>query len=203
VKDVSDIYYLEYDDIFSLENFKERSTQNLLDAIEASKKRPLSRLLFALGIRFVGSHTADLLADRFGDLDKLMKADFTKIQAIKEIGPRIAESVVDFFSEEQNLEVIERLRAAGINMGAGKRQVRDKEAFSGKTFVLTGKLKDHTRDEAAGIIEGFGGRVTSSVSKNTDMVLAGSDAGSKLEKALSLGVRIIDEKEFKEMAEGS
>jgi len=203
IDDVSDIYYLKYDDIFSLENFKEKSTQNLLDAIQESKKKPLSRLLFALGIRFVGSHTADILADNFGDLDRLMKADFEEIQAIKEIGPRIAESVVDFFEEEQNLEVIERLKGAGLNMGGGKKQVREKAAFSGKTFVLTGKLEDYTRDEAGDIIEGFGGKVTSSVSKNTDMVLAGSDAGSKLEKARNLGITVIDEKEFKEMVEGS
>jgi len=132
-----------------------------------------------------------------------MKADFEEIQAIKEIGPRIAESVVDFFEEEQNLEVIERLKGAGLNMGGGKKQVREKAAFSGKTFVLTGKLEDYTRDEAGDIIEGFGGKVTSSVSKNTDMVLAGSDAGSKLEKARNLGITVIDEKEFKEMVEGS
>ena len=151
----------------------------------------------------MGSHTADLLADNFEDLDRLMKADFEEVQAIKEIGPRIAESVVDFFGEEQNLAVIERLRAAGLNLGAGKRRIMEKQAFTGMTFVLTGKLQDYTRDEAAGIIEGFGGRVASSVSKNTDMVLAGSDAGSKLVKAQKLGVRVIDEKEFKEMAEGS
>ena len=203
IDDVSDIYYLKYDDIFSLENFKEKSTQNLLDAIQESKKKPLSRLLFALGIRFVGSHTADILEDNFGDLDRLIQADFEEIQAIKEIGPRIAESVVDFFEEEQNLEVIERLKGAGLNMGGGKKQVREKAAFSGKTFVLTGKLEDYTRDEAGDIIEGFGGKVTSSVSKNTDMVLAGSDAGSKLEKARNLGITVIDEKEFKEMVEGS
>jgi DNA ligase (NAD+) len=203
INNISDIYYLNYDDIFSLENFKEKSTGNLLEAIQESKKKPLSRLIFALGIRFVGSHTADLLAHNFGDLDRLMEADFEEIQAIKEIGPRIAESVVDFFDEEQNLAVIERLKSAGLNMGGGKRQVQEKEAFSGKTFVLTGKLEDYSRDEAGSIIEGFGGKVTSSVSKNTNMVLAGRDAGSKLEKARNLDIKIIDEKEFKDMVENS
>jgi len=201
IKDVSDLYYLKYGDIFSLENFKERSTNNLLEAIHKSKKKPLSRLLFALGIRFVGSHTADLLADDFGDLDTLMKAGFHQIQSIKEIGPRIAESVVDFFREEQNLKVIERLRAAGLNFGSGKKQIERREAFYGKTFVLTGKLAHYSREQAAGIIEGFGGRVTSSVSKNTDMVLAGEDAGSKLEKARRLNIKVIGEDEFKEMIE--
>ena len=126
IKDVSDIYYLKYDDIFSLENFKERSTKNLLGAIEESKKKPLSRLLFALGIRFVGSHTADILADSFRDLDRLMDAGFEDIQSIKEIGPRIAESVVDFFKEEQNRKVIEKLRAAGLDFGAGKKDIQEK-----------------------------------------------------------------------------
>ena len=203
IKDVSDIYYLKYDDIFSLENFKERSTKNLLDAIEESKKKPLSRLLFALGIRFVGSHTADILADSFRDLDRLMDAGFEDIQSIKEIGPRIAESVVDFFEEEQNRQVIERLRAAGLDFGAGEKDIRAKAGFSGKTFVLTGKLEGFSRDEAAKIIEGFGGRVTSSVSKSTDIVLAGTDAGSKLDKARGLDIKVIDEEEFKKMIEGS
>jgi len=111
--------------------------------------------------------------------------------------------VVDFFREEQNQKVIERLKRAGLNFGAAEKKIQEKKAFSGKTFVLTGKLEEYTRDEAGSIIEGFGGRVTSSVSKSTDMVLAGSDAGSKLEKARSLGVKVIDEEELKKMIEGS
>jgi len=202
IKDVSDIYYLKYDDIISLENFRERSTRNLLDAIEKSKEKPLSRLIFALGIRFAGSHTADILAHNFGNMEKLMQAGFEEVQAIKEIGPRIAESVVDFFGEEQNQKVMERLKSAGLNLGASEKKIQEKKAFSGKTFVLTGKLEKYTRDEAGAIIEGFGGRVTSSVSKSTDMVLAGSDAGSKLEKARSLDVKVIGEEEFKNMIKG-
>jgi len=121
IKDVADIYYLKYDDIISLENFGEKSTENLLEAIEESKRRPLSRLLFALGIRFVGSHTADIISERFKGLDSLMDAGFDEIQAVKEVGPRIAESIVDFFREEQNRKVIEKLRKAGLNFGAGKK----------------------------------------------------------------------------------
>jgi len=203
IKDVADIYYLKYDDIISLENFGEKSTENLLEAIEESKRRPLSRLLFALGIRFVGSHTADIISERFKGLDSLMDAGFDEIQAVKEVGPRIAESIVDFFREEQNRKVIEKLRKAGLNFGAGKKDVKKKAGFDGKTFVLTGKLDGYTREEAGEIIEGFGGRVTSGVSRSTDIVLAGQDAGSKLDKARSLGIKVIDEGKFKEMMEGS
>lgn len=202
IKDVSDIYYLQYEDIFSLENFKEKSTKNLLDAIGESKKKPLSRLLFALGIRFVGSHTSDVLADHFGDLGSLAGAGFDRIESINEIGPRIAQSVVDFFAGKQNMEVIEKLRAAGLNFGGGRRKVTEKEAFKGKIFVLTGKLKNYSRDRAREIIEGYGGRVTSSVSRSTDIVLAGGDAGSKLEKAVKLGIKTISERQFEDMIAG-
>ncbi|HEY4696337.1 MAG TPA: NAD-dependent DNA ligase LigA, partial [Candidatus Hydromicrobium sp.] len=199
IRDAADIYYLKYDDIFSLENFKEKSTKNLLEAIEKSMKRPLSRLLFAMGIRHVGSHTADVLSKVFPDLDGLMHAGYEKIEEIKEIGPKIAESVVTFFKQEQNLKVIEKLRKAGINFGSAPKKVLEKEAFAGKTFVLTGKLNDFSREEAGEIIENFGGRVTSSVSKSTDAVLAGEDPGSKLDDALKLNIRVISEEEFKKM----
>ncbi len=203
MKDVADIYYLDYNNIFSLENFKEKSTKNLLNAIEESKKKPLSRLLFALGIRFVGSHIADILAEYFGDLDRLMEAGFEEIEAVRGIGPRIAESVVDFFNEDQNREVIKRLKSAGLDFGGKKKEVEKKEAFYEKVFVLTGKLENYSREGIREIIEGFGGRVTSSVSKNTDMVLAGEDAGSKLDRAIKLNIRVIDEREFIRMVEGS
>lgn len=199
IKNIADIYYLDYDDIFSLENFKEKSTINLLNAIEESKKKPLSRLLFALGIRFVGSHIADILAEHFMDLDLLMEAGFEEIEAVEDIGPRIAESVVDFFNEDQNREVIKRLGAAGLDFGSKKKEVEMKESFYGKVFVLTGKLENYSRERAKEIIEGFGGRVTSSVSKNTDIVLAGEDAGSKLDKARRMDIKVINEKEFKHM----
>ncbi len=199
IRDAPDIYYLKYDDIFSLENFKEKSTSNLLKSIANSKQRSLSRLLFAMGIRHVGYHTAEILTKVFPDLDSLMKAGFERIEEIKEIGPKIAESVVSFFGQEQNLRVIEKLRKAGVNFGSAQKKVSEKEAFAGKTFVLTGKLDDFSRDEAGEIIENFGGRVTSSVSKSTDMVLAGKDPGSKLDDAMRLNIKVISEEDFKKM----
>ncbi len=201
IKNVSDIFFLKYENILSLESFKDKSTRNLLEAIKESKKKPLSRILFALGIRFVGAHTADLLADNFRDMDTLVKSGFEEIQAVKEIGPRIAESLVDFFSEEQNLKVIERLKSVGLNFGAGKVEIEKKETFYGKTFVLTGRLENLSRDQVGEMIKGFGGRVASSVSKNTDMLLAGVGAGSKLDKAMELGIKIISETEFQKLIE--
>ncbi len=199
ITDAADIYYLKYEDIFALENFKEKSTANLLKAIEKSKKRPLSRLLFAMGIRHVGSHTADILTKIFPDLDSLMNAGYERIEVIKEIGPKIADSAVNFFRQEQNLKVIGKLRKAGVNFGSAQKKVSEKEAFAGKTFVLTGKLDGFSREQASEIIENFGGRVTSSVSKSTSMVLAGEDPGSKLDDAMKLNIRVISEKDFKKM----
>ena len=201
IEDPADIYYLKYDDIYSLENFKEKLTKNLLKSIEESKKRPLSRLLFALGIRYVGSHTADLIASEFSDLEGVMEAEYEKIEKIREVGPKIAESVVAFFRQKQNLRVIEKLKRAGLNFGSKSRKVKEKEAFRDRTFVLTGKLESFTRDEAKEVIEGFGGRVTSSVSKSTDMVIAGEDPGSKLDDAGKYGIKVIGEDEFRKMIE--
>ncbi len=199
INDVADIYYLKYDAIFGLENFKERSSKNLLEAIEESKKKPLSRLLFALGIRFVGSHSADIIAARFKDLDSLIDSGFGQIEEIKEVGPKIAESAAGFFKQQQNLKVIEKLRKAGVNFGAGTHKTIKKDAFNGKIFVLTGKLKKYSRSKAKEIIEDSGGRVTSSVSKGTDMVLVGKDPGSKADVAKELGIRLISEEEFESM----
>ncbi|MBE3092065.1 MAG: NAD-dependent DNA ligase LigA [Chloroflexi bacterium] len=199
IKDSADIYYLKYDDIFSLENFKEKSTKNLLGAIEKSKKKPLSRLLFAMGIRYVGSHTADVVTRVFVDLDSLMHAGYEEIEEIKEIGPKIAESIISFFKQEQNLKVIEKLRKAGVNFSSELKKILKKEVFAGKTFVLTGKLNDFSRDEAKEIIENFGGRVTSSVSRGTDAVLVGEGPGSKLDDARRFNVRLVSEEEFKKM----
>ncbi len=199
IKDSADIYYLKYDDVFSLENFKEKSTKNLLGAIEESKKKPLSRLLFAMGIRYVGSHTAVVLTRVFTDLDSLMHARYEEIEEIKEIGPKIAESIISFFKQEQNLKVIEKLRKAGVNFRSELKKVLKKEAFAGKTFVLTGKLNDFSREEAKEIIENFGGRVTSNVSRGTDAVLLGESPGSKLDDARRYNIRLISEEEFKKM----
>jgi DNA ligase (NAD+) len=199
IKDVSDIYYLKYDDIFGLENFKEKSTTNLINAINKSKSQPLSRLLYAMGIRFVGEHIAEVLSKNFSDLDELMNASFEELSSIFEIGPRIAQSVVTFFRQPQNKVIIEKLRKAGVNFKSERKELNVKDEFNGKTFVLTGKLGSFTRDEAKEIIEKFGGKVVSSVSKNTHAVIVGIDPGSKLADAVRLGVRQINEKEFKNM----
>jgi len=199
IKDASDIYYLKYEDIFGLENFKEKSTTNLLNAINKSKNQPLSKLLYAMGIRFVGEHIAEVLAKNFSSLDDLMNASFEELSSIFEIGPRIAQSVVTFFRQPQNKAIIEKLRKAGVNFKSDKTELNVKDEFNGKTFVLTGKLESFTREEAKDIIEKFGGRVASSVSKNTYAVIVGSDPGSKLADAIRLGVRQINEEEFKDM----
>jgi DNA ligase (NAD+) len=199
IKDPSDIYYLKYEDIFTLENFKEKSTNNLLESINKSKTKPLSRLLYALGIRYVGSHTAEIICGEFPTLDSIMSAEYEKIEGIREIGPRIAESIVTFFRQEQNLRVIEKLRKAGVNFSSELKKVTEKEAFSGKTFVLTGKLEGFSRDEAAAIIESYGGRVTSSVSRSTDAVIAGESPGSKLDDAGKYNIKVISEEDFKKL----
>ena len=201
ISDPADIYYLKYEDIISLENFKEKSTRNLLKAIEKSKNRPLSRLLFALGIKYVGSHTAEVLSKEFPTLDSLMNASYEEIEKIREIGPKIAESIVSFFRQEQNLKVIEKLRKAGVNFGSELKKVAEKEGFTGKTFVITGKLNSFSRDEAAELIKSFGGRVTSSVTRNTDVVIVGENPGSKLDDARRYGIKTITEEEFKRMIE--
>lgn len=203
VHDAADLYFLRYDDIVKLERMGSKSAQNLLSAIEKSKANPLSRLIFALGIRHVGERAARILADHFRTLDNLMAADYDELVAIPEIGPKMSESIVTFFAEEQNREVIRRLVDAGVNTYAVPPAGREKDAenpvkksFAGRTFVLTGTLKNYTRREAKDLIESFGGRVSSSVSRKTDYVVAGEKPGSKLEKARSLGVHIMDEKDF-------
>ncbi|MHB1336375.1 MAG: NAD-dependent DNA ligase LigA, partial [Candidatus Humimicrobiaceae bacterium] len=199
IRDVSDIYYLKFEDIIKLENFKEKSTNNLINAIKKSKSQPLSRLLFALGIRFVGVHIADVLAKNFENLDELANAYFDNLSQIFEIGPRIAQSVAAFFLQPQNKIIIEKLREAGLNFKSSRKTVNLKEEFSNKTFVLTGKLETFTRDEAKAIIENFGGKVTSSVSKNTEAVIVGSEPGSKLDDAIRFDVKRLTEEEFKNL----
>jgi DNA ligase (NAD+) len=199
IKDSADIYDLGCEDIAKIENFKEKSTRNLLTAIDISKSKPLARLLFAMGIRFVGSHIADVLSSSYENLDDLIGATFEDLSKIYEIGPRIAESIVTFFKQEQNLKIIEKLRAAKVNFGSGTKSISKKEAFTGKAFVLTGKLFSFTRDEAKEIIIKFGGRVVTSVSKNTDMVLVGEDPGSKLDDAQKYKIKTISEEDFKNM----
>jgi DNA ligase (NAD+) len=179
-----------------------KSATNLLEQIEASKSRELTNLIYALGIRHVGERTAGILAHEMGSLDRLMAATVEELDAIPEIGLTVAESVRDWFDDEGNQELCDRLRAAGVKTESSRKSSASlDERFANKQFVLTGTLSSFTRDEAKALIEARGGRVNSSVSKKTDYVVAGEAAGSKLDKAESLGVTVIDETAFKEMLE--
>ncbi len=194
VKNVADLYRLTKDDLLRLERMGDKSAQNVLDEIAASKKLPLERVIYGLGIRFVGERTAQFLAEHFGSLDAIMKASAEELQEVNEVGPRIAESIAEFFSDEHNRQLVNDLRKAGLTLTGQKKEKGTK--LSGKTFVLTGTLERHSRDEAKKMIEDAGGRVSGSVSKKTDYVVAGSDAGSKLDKARELGVTVIGEDEM-------
>jgi DNA ligase (NAD+) len=197
VKNVADIYSLTRADLLKLERMGDKSAQNVLEEIERSKKLPLERVIFGLGIRFVGERTAQFLAEYFGSMNALMGASQEKLLEVNEVGPRIAESIAEFFHERRNRELVERLRKAGLTF-TGKKKERGTK-LAGKTFVLTGTLAKYSREEAKKMIEDAGGKVTGSVSKNTDYVVAGEDAGSKLEKARELGVEVIGEKEMEEL----
>jgi DNA ligase (NAD+) len=198
VKNVADLYKLTKDDLLQLERMGEKSAENVLAEIEASKKLPLERVIYGLGIRFVGERTAQFLAEHFGSLDAIMKASAEELEEVNEVGPRIAESIVEFFGDEHNRKLVSDLRKAGLTFTGQKKEKGTK--LAGKTFVLTGTLTRHTRDEAKKMIEDAGGRVSGSVSKKTDYVVAGSDAGSKLDKARELGVNVIGEAELEGLA---
>jgi DNA ligase (NAD+) len=197
VKNVADIYQLTKGDLLSLERMGDKSAQNILDEIENSKKLPLERLIYGLGIRMVGERTAQFLAEDFGSMEALERATVEELQNVNEVGPRIAESIVEFFGVAANRKLIERLREAGLTLTGKKKQRGTK--LAGKTFVLTGTLAHFTRDEAKKMIEDAGGKVTGSVSKKTDYVIAGADAGSKLDKAKDFGVKVVDEKEMEKI----
>ncbi len=194
VKNVADIYDLTKKDLLSLERFADKSAQNILDEIENSKNLPLERVIYGLGIRMVGERTAQFLAEHFGSMEALASASVEELQNVNEVGPRIAESLAEFFSNPANKKLVDRLGKAGLAFKGQKKQRGTK--LAGKTFVLTGTLAHFTRDEAKKMIEDAGGKVTGSVSKKTDYVVAGTDAGSKLDKAKELGVAVIDEKEM-------
>jgi len=194
VRNVADIYKLSKRDLLSLERMGDKSAQNVLDEIAASKKLPLERVIYGLGIRFVGERTAQFLAEHFGSMEALMNAKQEELQQVDEVGPRIAASLTEFFEEAKNRELVKRLEQAGLTL-SGKKKERGTK-LAGKTFVLTGTLARHTREGAKKLIEDSGGRVAASVSKNTDYVVAGSDAGSKLEKARDLGITILKEEEM-------
>lgn len=197
IKNPADIYHLEADQIVPLERMAEQSANNLIAAINESKKNDLSKLVFALGIRHIGQKAAKLISERFGTMTALMNASYDDIMTIDGFGAIMAKSVVDYFNMPESIELIDKLMAAGLNMKSLK-EVKDMR-FAGKTFVLTGTLPTYKRNEAASIIESFGGKTASSVSKRTDFVLAGEDAGSKLQKANDLGIKVISEEEFREM----
>jgi DNA ligase (NAD+) len=194
VKDVADIYKLTKADLLKLERMGDKSAENVLREIDNSKKLPLERVIYGLGIRFVGERSAQFLAEHFGNMEELVKASEEELQKVEEVGPRIAKSIVEFFAEPKNRELVDELRAAGLTL-KGKKKERGTK-LAGKTFVLTGTLANYSRDEAKKMIEDAGGKVTASVSKKTDYVVAGADAGSKLEKAKELGVKLIDEGEM-------
>ena len=198
VKNVADIYKLTKENLLSLDRMGDKSAQNILDEIKGSKKLPLERVIYGLGIRFVGERTAQFLAEHFGSMDALEKASVEVLQNVDEVGPRIAESIAEFFSIPANRRLVERLREAKLTLSGEKKQRGTK--LAGKIFVLTGTLPRFTRDEAKKMIEDAGGKVTGSVSRKTDYVVAGSDAGSKLDKARELGVAVIDEKQMEELA---
>jgi len=194
VKSVADIYQLTKQDLLGLERMGDKSAQNVLDEIANSRKLPLERVIYGLGIRFVGERTAEFLAQHFGSLDAIMQAGVEELQEVNEVGPRVAQSIYDFFQEPKNVELVERLRQAGLTFTGKKREKGTR--LAGKTFVLTGTLANHSRDEARKMIEDAGGKVTGSVSKKTDYVVAGADPGSKLDKARELGVSVIGEEEM-------
>lgn len=196
VRDVSDLYYLERDQLLELERMAEKSVDNLLTAIEKSKENSVEKLLFGLGLRFVGTKAARMLAQEFGDLDAIRQADYDRVLAIEGIGPRIADSIITYFQKPEVDETLTKLRQAGVNFkykGPRPEPVETDSPFSGKTVVLTGTLQSMSRKEAAAKIEALGGNVTGSVSRQTDLLIAGEKAGSKLTKAQQLGIEIWDE----------
>ncbi len=209
VKNVADIYQLTSEKLLTLERMGKKSADNILKEIENSKKLPLERVIYGLGIRFVGERTAQFLSEHFGSMDALIEAatlddteqSLAKLEEVEEVGPRIAESIRDFFAEPSNTELVNRLREAGLQF-KGKKKERGTR-LAGKTFVLTGTLPNMSRDEAKKLIEDAGGRVSGSVSKKTDYVVAGTDAGSKLDKARELGVQVIDEDQMGKLVRGS
>jgi len=198
VKDVADLYSLKLEDLAALERMAEKSAQNLLDEIEASKKNSLARLIYALGIQFVGERTAQLLAEHFSSLEELAAAKEEELEEVPEVGPKVAASIVEFFSEPANRQLIKKLKKAGVHPTAEKRVVKSQK-LAGKSFVFTGSLANRSREEAGELVIQHGGKVSGSVSKKTDYVVVGMDPGSKYDKAKELGVRILSESEFEEL----
>jgi DNA ligase (NAD+) len=198
VKDVADLYALKLDEVAELERMGEKSAQNLLDEIDASKKNPLSRVIYALGIRFVGERTGQLLAEHFSSLEELTEAKTEELENVPEVGPKVAASITEFFGEVANRNVIKKLGKAGLRPTAEKREVKSQK-LAGKAFVFTGGLANRSREEAGDLVMQNGGKVSGSVSKKTDYVVVGTDPGSKYDKAKELGVAILTEGEFEKL----
>ena len=198
VKDVADLYSLKLDQVANLERMAEKSAQNLRDGIAASKKQPLSRLIYALGMRFVGERTAQLLAENFSSLEELAEAKPEDLEKVAEVGPKVSEAIVEFFSEPANRKLIKKLHAAGVRPTAEKREIKSQK-FAGKSFVFTGALEQRSREEAGELVQQHGGKVSGSVSKKTDYVVVGVEPGSKYDKAKELGVAILTEAEFEKL----
>jgi len=197
VKNVADLYELTDEKLMKLERMGKKSAENILGEIENSKKLPLERVIYGLGIRFVGERTAQFLAEAFGSMDALMSASEEELQEVNEIGPRVSAAMREFFDEPKNVALVKRLEAAGLSF-TGQKKERG-TTLAGKTFVLTGTLPRYSRDEARKLVEDAGGKVVGSVSKKTDYVVAGDEAGSKLDKAKELGVAVIGEKEMEDL----
>ena len=202
VKDFADLYALKKDDVLKLPLFKDKKAENLIRAIRESKQQPLHRLLFGLGVRHVGEKAAYTLAERFGSLDKIMLSGVEQLCSIYEIGEVMAQSIVDFFAQSKVKNLIAKLKRIGINMRQPKSSAV-RRPLQGKTIVFTGELKSFSRQEAEHRARTLGANATSSVSKQTDFVVCGENPGSKFQKAKSLGVTIIDEKEFRKIMESN
>ncbi len=200
IKDFADLYYLKKEDLVKLERMAEKSSENIIKAIENSKKRPLSNLIFALGIRYVGNYASKLLAQKIDNILDLQDKNSEDLVNISEIGPKIAESIVLFFKKEENLQIIKKLKDAGVNLSS-QEKIAEKQTLREIQFVLTGILEHYTREEAKDAIERLGGRVTGNVTKKTDYLVLGKEPGQKYQKAKEMDINIIEEKEFKEMLE--
>jgi DNA ligase (NAD+) len=198
VKDVAELYLLKTDDVAELDRMAEKSAQNLIDEIAASKKNSLARLIYGLGIIFVGERTAQLLAEHFSSLQEFAAATEEQLIEVPEVGPKVASSIVQFFSEPANRQLIKKLEKAGVRPTAEKREVKSNK-LEGKSFVFTGGLANRTREDAGEIVRQHGGQVVSSVSKKTSYVVVGTDPGSKYDKAKELGVPILSEVEFEKL----
>ncbi|GAC1615741.1 MAG: NAD-dependent DNA ligase LigA [Candidatus Acidiferrum sp.] len=198
VKDIADLYSLKLEEVSGLERMADKSAQNLLDEIDASKKNSLARLIFALGMRFIGERTGQLLAEHFSSLEELAVASEEQLVEVPEVGPKVAASIAEFFSEAANRQLVKKLHKAGVRPTSEKRKVKS-DKLAGKSFVFTGSLARRSREEAGELVQEHGGRVSGSVSKQTDYVVVGADPGSKHDKAKELGVTVLTEKEFEKL----